>query len=313
MQKQKVSKTNHAQDFKNFGKYISKRIKFKIKKKTYTLGQDDFVGLGSLINLINWQAPLAGKKKWFQKLIEPSLVGKPGGDHIQAKVLPLNVKIKDIKKAIMPYKLIDELLDKSSFRLILHECMCRKAMNCKDYPHDFGCMFVGEGARYLMQSEFPPGYSATIKEAKAHIRKAGELGLVPLGAYVPPEQTLFGVPHNLHNKFFEFCFCEPCCCVGLKNVGYLSAKARKVTKVLENVGFIAKALPDCRGCFKCVTVCPVRAINKNGTKVWVNEDVCVGCGLCQTACKFDGIQLVQIGSARGTLLDYFEGLNLDVS
>lgn len=305
-------KISRAEDFRLFFKWIFKRIKYKIQRKPYTLGYDDFPRLSALINLCNWLTPKFGTKKWFQRLVEPVLAGKPGADHIQTKVVPLNAIVKDSPKAVMPYGLIDGIIEKSSFRLILHDCMCRKGMGCKDYPRDFGCMFIGEGARYLMNNDNPPGRSATIEEAKAHIRRAGELGLVPLAAYVPIEQKIFGVPDDLHYKFFEFCFCCPCCCIGLKNIQYLSSKTRKVTNVLENVGFTAKALPDCRGCFKCVSICPVHAINKNGTKVWVNEDECIGCGLCQHICKFDSIQLVQVAPAKGELMDYFEGLDLNV-
>ncbi len=312
MQPREELKTSRGEDFILFFKWLFKRIKFRFQKKTYTLGYDDFPRLSAFIKLCNWLTPKFGTKKWFQKYVEPALAGKPGRDHIQTKVVPLNAMVKNNPKAVMPYKLIDEVIEKSSFRLILHDCMCRKGMGCKDYPQDFGCMFIGEGARFLMQSENPPGRSATVKETKAHIRKAGELGLVPLAAYVPIEQKIFGVPNELHEKFFEFCFCDPCCCIGLKNIQYLSAKSRRVTKILENVGFTAKALPDCRGCFKCVSICPVHAINKNGTKVWVNEDECVGCGLCQYTCKFNSIQLVQIAPVRGDLFDYFDGLNLDV-
>ncbi len=299
-------------DLKLLMGYFKKRIKYSFRKRPYTLGYDDFPRLSALINLANWLTPHIGTKKWFQKYVEPRLAGRPDGDHIQTKVVPLNAVVKEGKKAVMPYKLIDEIIDKSSFRLILHDCMCRKGMGCRDYPQDFGCLFIGEGARYLMQSDNPPGREATIEETKTHIRKAGELGLVPLAAYVPIEQKIFGVPNNLHNNFFEFCFCDPCCCIGLRNVQYLSSRTRRITQILENVGFTAKSLPECVGCNKCVPICPVHAININGTKVWVNEDECIGCGLCQNICKKEAIQLVQIAAVQGGLLDYFHGLELDV-
>ncbi len=203
MRPHETLKTSRGRDFILFFNWIFKRIKFSIQKKTYTLGYDDFPRLSALINMCNWLTPKFGTKKWFRKYLEPLLAGKPGKDHIQAKVIPLNALVKNNPKAVLPYKLIDEVIDKSSFRLILHDCMCRKGMGCMDYPQDFGCMFIGEGARYLMQSENPPGRSVTIKEARAHVRKAGELGLVPLAAYVPIEQKIFGIPDNLHYKFFH--------------------------------------------------------------------------------------------------------------
>ena len=55
------------------------------------------------------------------------------------------------------------------------------------------------------------------------------------------------------------------------------------------------------------------AIKINGNKVWVKEDECIGCGICQYSCKHDAIHLVQIGKRMDNLMDYFGGLELDLS
>ncbi len=301
---------NHKDDIRIFWSWIKKRIRYRLQKKTYIMQDNDMKRIAGLINIINWLTPKLSKQLWFTKFIEPMLSGDSSGDQIQGKMVPLNVTVNDNKKAILPYKLIDEVIEKSSFVFILHKCMCRVGMKCQDYPVEFACMFLGEGARYLSQEKEAIGRQVTVKEAKDHVRKASEHGLVPIAAYVPLEAKVFGVPDGLHKRFFEFCFCCPCCCFGIRNLKHFSPGIRDK---LENMGFIAKALPDCKGCGTCVDICPVNAINKNGSKVWVNEDICVACGLCEYACKHKAIQLVQIKPSRGPLLDYFEGVNIDIN
>ena len=238
------------------------------------------------------------------------LTGDSSGDQIQGKLVPLNATVSDNPKAVLPFKLIDEVIEKAGFILILHNCMCRVGMDCQNYPKTFGCMFVGEGAAYLAKEKEAIGRKATVQEAKDHVRKAAEYGLVPIAAYVPIEAKIFGVPDGIHKRFFEFCFCCPCCCLGIRNLRHFTPGVREK---LENLGFVAKALPECKGCMKCIDVCPVDAINKNGTKVWVNEDLCVACGLCEYACKNDAIKLIQIRPSQGALLDYFKGVNIDIT
>ncbi len=300
----------HRDDFRIFGSWIKKRIQYKLRKEAYIIQNKDMEKIGGLINIINWLTPKLSKQSWFTKGIEPMLTGDSSGDQIQGKMVPLNVTVNDNSKAILPYKLIDEVIEKASFILILNRCMCRIGMKCQDYPIEFGCMFIGEGARYLSKEKETIGREASVQEAKDHVRKASELGLVPIAAYVPLEAKVFGVPDGLHKRFFEFCFCCPCCCFGIRNLKHFSPGIRDK---LENIGFTAKALPDCKGCMKCVEICPVNAINKNGSKVWVNEDICVACGLCEYACKHNAIQLIQIESSRGPLLDYFKGVNIDIT
>jgi Fe-S-cluster-containing hydrogenase component 2 len=62
-----------------------------------------------------------------------------------------------------------------------------------------------------------------------------------------------------------------------------------------------------------VEVCPAGAIKVKGNKVWVNEDWCIGCGVCQEICPHHAIRLIQISTLRENLLDYFEGMNIDLS
>ncbi len=280
-----------------------------LQGRKYVFTTQDFLDLAQSIRYSNWMAARFGDKKWYKMSINAAF-GPVKNPKIQSRIIPLNAPVNKSKNAILPYKLIDDFIDSAGFIIILDMCLCRKGMECKDYPIDFGCLMLGEGARVMLKNGH--GREATAKEAKAHVRKAAKHGLVPFAAHAKIEEQAMGIPVALRNNFIEICLCCPCCCLAMKNIKYYPAEIHKHNFI--NVGFVAKAQPGCKGCNKCVDICPADAIKVNGNKVWVQEDICIGCGVCQNVCKHDAISLVQIGKAKGELLDYFDGrLHLDMS
>lgn len=52
-------------------------------------------------------------------------------------------------------------------------------------------------------------------------------------------------------------------------------------------------LPNCKGCGRCSSECPVQAITGEKKKVFkIAKDKCIRCGLCVTVCKFQAIKVV---------------------
>jgi ferredoxin len=55
---------------------------------------------------------------------------------------------------------------------------------------------------------------------------------------------------------------------------------------------MAKATVDqdaCVGCEACVSACPTGAIGVDGGKAAVNDDACVECGACVSTCPVSAI------------------------
>ena len=80
------------------------------------------------------------------------------------------------------------------------------------------------------------------------------------------------------------------------------------------------AVPDrtkCVGCGKCIPEKnggPVEAITIGADgKVVINQEICVGCGVCKSRCDFDVIKIKQTMPMRKDLHDYFfTDYNLDL-
>ncbi len=54
-------------------------------------------------------------------------------------------------------------------------CICRKSNNCKDFPHEFGCLFLGKGTKRISKNL---GRQVDVDEAIEYVNKCREAGLV---------------------------------------------------------------------------------------------------------------------------------------
>jgi Fe-S-cluster-containing hydrogenase component 2 len=48
----------------------------------------------------------------------------------------------------------------------------------------------------------------------------------------------------------------------------------------------------------CLTICPEEAIEEADGAIIINEDVCIGCGLCRDACPIGAIHMDESGIAK---------------
>ncbi|MFN7170707.1 MAG: DUF362 domain-containing protein [Candidatus Omnitrophota bacterium] len=76
----------------------------------------------------------------------------------------------------------------------------------------------------------------------------------------------------------------------LKNIGMGMATRKGKLQQHSNIKpkVIAK---NCRLCLLCIRVCPAEAIGRNESSCFIKEDICIGCGDCLVACKFNAIEV----------------------
>lgn len=199
--------------------------------------------------------------------------------------LPINEDISMPGDTPLPLEVLDRIIEEASHRAIFDHCGCREAWKCKTYPSDIGCLLMGDSA--LKATRSGPFREVTVKEAKAHARKAVAEGLVPIIGKARVDNFIFGIRDR--KKMLTVCFCCECCCVTrltallpLKYVepGLHPLEGLKVT-MREDL---------CKGCGKCVDRCYLQAISISDGKA-VISDTCRGCGRCAMVCRNKAIEL----------------------
>ncbi len=194
----------------------------------------------------------------------------------------LNENIQPPDSIVLPSKIVEHFIEKSSFRFIMNFCICRESMDCMNYPKELGCLFLGDAAKHI-NKEF--GHEATKDEALNHVRKARDLGLVHLvGRDVIDEQWLGVSPGE---KLMVVCNCCNCCCLW-----------RILPDMDKDLGLVVKKMPgvrvevteNCNGCGQCKDICFVKAITIEDGVAKISSE-CRGCGRCAEICPNEAIKV----------------------
>ena len=104
---------------------------------------DIIIELWPLGRVLNW----LGDRPVLGPLLRPRSAAKEN----EAVIIPVQEAVQGTESVVLPYPLLSPLLEKASTRVILNECPCRRGENCQDYPHDLGCLFLGDGAAEIAQ------------------------------------------------------------------------------------------------------------------------------------------------------------------
>lgn len=214
---------------------------------------------------------LPGVSRWHPWLRE---------DKTDMRWLPINEDIELPGDAPMPLAVLDRIIDEASHRVIVDYCGCRRGYRCRDYPHDIGCLMMGDSA--LEITAFP-WREVDPDEAKAHARRASEAGLIPVVGKARVDNFIFRVKDR--KRLVTVCFCCECCCVTRFT---RLVPPRYVELGISRLAEISVDADSCAGCGTCVDRCYVAGITlENG--VAVIGEKCQSCGRCADSCPRDAI------------------------
>ncbi|MBW1893600.1 MAG: 4Fe-4S binding protein [Deltaproteobacteria bacterium] len=236
-----------------------------------------------------------------------SKMDRPDKNFTQGYILNINKNlIKKAQNVVLPIDIMRKAVKESTYRAIMHKCICRDGAKCSDYPTTIGCIFIGEGSRVVEERGI--AREANVEEALEHIDKAASLGLIGQCIWIEAEEFVWGFKkENLH-RFLEICFCCPCCCASLR---YFKEAPSDIQRRLRSVGWKATINNNCNSCGICLDVCSINAISLDG-KVPSVSDKCLGCGLCSIHCPVSAVEIIPEGNIKNDIKDYFEDFSLEI-
>lgn len=196
------------------------------------------------------------------------------GGRAGRKKVDVNAMIHSTPVVLTP-DLARELIDSAAYISLARRCPCRDERKCQNFPVDFGCLYLGQGARGIVAN----GNAREIDrdQAMEHLRRAGELGLVYMVLWTSAELRSLGADAK---KALELCSCCPCCCISRRTGDGMKAYIDGIT----GMG-IARAEGECSACGECDRACPMNALTITEDGPAINPDRCKGCGRCARACK----------------------------
>ena len=184
---------------------------------------------------------------------------------------------------ILDYERATEVIKTASYRGI-SLCYCRHKMahlgRACDAPQEI-CMTFNEPARALIKHQHARAVSK--EECLDLLRIAWEHKLVQFGS-------------NVREGVGFLCNCCGCCCEAMA-----AARRFGLLHPIHTTNFLpVLETGKCKGCGRCVSVCPVAAMSlvtandprKPKRKVArLSEELCLGCGLCVRECPEGAIAL----------------------
>ncbi len=162
--------------------------------------------------------------------------------------------------------------------IAISTCYCRHKMHhagkACDAPMDI-CMTFNSTASSLVKHHYARRVDAP--ECLELLHQAYENNLVQCG-------------ENVREGVTFICNCCGCCCEAM-----IAAKKFGMLHPVQTTAYIPEVIhKSCSKCGRCVKVCPIGAIGienaeksegQDEKRIKINEEVCLGCGVCVRACS----------------------------
>lgn len=194
--------------------------------------------------------------------------------------VPINKSLGTYESKVIPYKVFEHFIEKSSHIVLMDYCGCRKFNDCQNHDIALGCLYIGDDTLQMKITE-NRGHIATKEEALERVRLAIDDGLIPLLGRAMGESGGYGVKDEGH--FLACCFCCDCCCINGKIMTH--GPNANLTMFSRMEGLSVNVDEDlCEGCGKCVEVCVFRGMELVDGVAKVDQERCLGCGRCAEVC-----------------------------
>ena len=232
-----------------------------------------------------WLSDLTKKSPLVRTIVDKMLFDEDDIIYLpKDNLIPVNEEIADEEGLVLPSQVIDHFIDQAGDLFLMDTCLCRTADNCEDYPQDLGCLFMGEAVNKINPKL---GHKATKDEAKAHLKKCREAGLVHLIGRNKIDTMWMGIGPGY--KLMTVCNCCPCCCL-YKTLPNLDVTISKKITPMPGVRVHVED-EECVGCGDCMDhVCFVDAIEMRDGHAFIT-DACRTCGNCVDVCPTGAIKL----------------------
>lgn len=199
--------------------------------------------------------------------------------------IEVNQSFNNTTSEFLPTEILKLAVKQAKDIVIMKQCLCRISNDCKNYPQDLGCIFMGPATHRIPEKY---AYKASVEDALKHIDKADKAGL----SHLIGRNKIDTIWMNIGPKeeLLTVCHCCSCCCLWKVHPDIDNKISEKIEK-LKGIE-VELDLKKCQNCGKCLKeVCFTKAIELKDNKPYINQEKCKGCGRCTNICKYDAISI----------------------
>jgi ferredoxin len=198
--------------------------------------------------------------------------------------ISIDTPIAEPVNTVLPSRIVTHFINQAGYHWIMDFCICREASGCQDYDQKLGCLFLGEA---VLKINPKLGRLVSKDEALRHAERCRDAGLVHMIGRNKLDTIWLGTSPG--SRLLTICNCCPCCCLWkiLPQINPLIGN-----KVTRMPGVQVAVTDRCLGCGSCMGgICFVNAIDLIDGVAQISH-TCRGCGRCVELCPNNAIELI---------------------